>query len=447
MREEQSFEKYHPRVRQDPRKETNMNVQAMQQWLRDEAVKRDDETVRWTAEMVRIPSEVPLSDTRAIADYARDVISGFDGMVVSEHTLEEPVRNIVGVCKGLKTPGPGGPKRLIFNGHLDTYPVGDLSQWDDDPFSGLIKDGRIYGRGSCDMKGGIAAAMTAVKLLSERRDLWSGEVVLALGGDEENMGERGTKYLLDTVPEAVGDAMICPDVGVANVLRFGQKGMYWISLEAEGKPGHGAHVHKGVNAIDRLVEGITRINREVGGLPVNAPEMVTRAILDSAHISEPIAGKGETEVLQKVTVNFGQIGGGLTPNLIPASAWAKADIRIPVGVSLETVAAKVKEIVDSIEGLSYTAMRAYAPNYSDPDHEIFDILKRVVSDVLHKETVNTMRVGASDARLYRIFKNVPSVNCGLTPFGLGGPNEYTDIKEMIDLSAIHALAAYEFLSE
>lgn len=419
-----------------------MDKQALQKWLREEAVKRGDETVKWCSEMVKIPSEVPLSDTRDVCEYAKKIITGFGGLEISEHTQEEPVRNMVAVLKGN---GKGKGKRLIFNGHLDTYPVGDRAAWDDDPFSGKIANGKIHGRGACDMKGGIAAAMMATKLLSEHLDMWSGEIVLALAGDEENMGERGTKYLLDTVPAAVGDAMICPDVGVANVLRFGQKGMYWISLEAVGKPGHGAHVHKGINAIDRLVEGITRINREVGGLPVNAPEMVTRAILDSAHVSEPLAGKGETEVLQKVTVNFGQIGGGLTPNLIPAGAWAKADIRIPVGVTLDQVIAKVKEIVDSIEGLSYTAMRAYAPNYSDPNHEIFGVLKKVVADVMQTEVVNTMRVGASDARLYRLVKQVPSVNCGLTPYGLGGPNEYTDIKEMVDLSVIHALAALEYL--
>lgn len=403
-----------------------------------------DELVKWTSELVQIPTEVPLSDTRAAADYAAAILAACEGSTVTQHCQEEPVRNLVAVLKGT---GRGTPRRLVFNGHLDTYPAGDHAGWAENPFSGAVRDGKIHGRGAADMKGGIASAMLTYKLLSQCRESWFGELVLTLAGDEENMGERGTKFLLDTVPAAMGDAMICPDVGVANVLRFGQKGMYWIELRAEGKAGHGAHVHRGINAIDRLVEGIRRINSELAALPVNAPPEVTQAILAAAEVSEPLAGKGETDVLQRVTVNFGVIEGGLTPNLIPASASAKADIRIPVGVSLEQVADTVRGIVDSIEGLSYTPLRAYQPNHSPLDAPIFGIVKANVERVLQTKTVITMRVGASDARLYRLVKGVPSINCGLTPYNLGAPNEYADLEEMVRLAKIHVGAAFDFLNQ
>ena len=77
----------------------------------------------------------------------------------------------------------------------------------------MIEDGRLYGRGAVDMKGGIAASIMAFKLLAEVRDGWTGEVVLTLAADEESMGTWGSDYLLRTKPESRGDALICGDAG------------------------------------------------------------------------------------------------------------------------------------------------------------------------------------------------------------------------------------------
>lgn len=395
-----------------------------------------------TSRLVQIPSESPESDTRQMAKEIADFLEQIDGVEVIFHKLEEPITNIVARVKG-NSPG----KCLILNGHLDTYPVGDASLWTNDPFSGHEEGGRMYGRGVSDMKGGIASYLVTFMIMAELRDSWSGELVITLAGDEETMGIKGTKYLLDTVPHAAGDAMISGDVGTAKVLRFGEKGLMWIELNAIGKASHGAHVHKGENAIDRLVEGIDRLNKELVSLKVNAPEKVTKAIKASSEISERYSGEGETDVLQQVTVNFGVIEGGVSPNLIPAKASAQGDIRVPIGVEVEEVERKIKEIVDSIEGLSYNIFRQYEPNWSDINHEIFAYTADNVKYITGEVPVNTVRVGASDARHYRISKNVPSVNCGLNAYNLGGPDEYIEIEELIDLAKIHTLTAFDYLSE
>lgn len=399
-----------------------------------------DEMIRFCSEMVKIPSETPPSDTKQMADYVYEYVKGIEGAETSWYMKEDPVKNLVVRIDSGK---PG--KRLIFNGHLDTYPVGDQSLWSDSPWSGAVKDGFIWGRGSSDMKGGIACFVTAVKVLASHRELWNGEIVLTLAGDEEAMSDRGTQYLLDQVEEASGDAMICADVGAPDSLRFGQKGLLWIRLDAVGKSAHGAHLHKGISAINRLVEAVRRINEEVPQLEVHMPEKVREAILKGAEISEKGAGPGETEVLQKVTVNFGTIQGGLSPNLVPASASAEADIRIPAGVTIDAIKEKIEEILKEIEGVDYTVMRAYEANWSDPDDILFQIVKEKSEEVLKKEVVVTFRVGASDARLYRLSKNIPTINCGLTPFGLGGPDEHVSIDEMVKIAQIHALSAAEFL--
>ncbi len=102
---------------------------------------------------------------------------------------------------------------------------------------GVLKDGKLYGRGVSDMKGGLACSLLAAKLLAENRDAWSGEIVLTLAGDEENMGSLGTGYMMDHVPHARGDANICGDVGSPKVVRFGEKGLMWVEVEATGFPG------------------------------------------------------------------------------------------------------------------------------------------------------------------------------------------------------------------
>lgn len=395
-----------------------------------------------TSRLVQIPSESPESDTRQMVKEIADFLEQIDGVEISFHTLEEPITNIVARIKG-KNPG----KRLILNGHLDTYPAGNESLWTHHPFSGHEENGRMYGRGVSDMKGGIASYLVTFMIMAEMRDSWSGELVITLAGDEETMGVKGTKYLLDTVPHASGDAMISGDAGAAKVLRFGEKGLMWIELNAIGKASHGAHVHKGENAIDRLVEGIDRMNKELVSLKVNAPKEVTQAIKESSEISERYSGEGETEVLQQVTVNFGTIEGGVSPNLIPAKASAQGDIRVPVGVSMSEVEQKIKEITESVEGLSYHIFRQYEPNRSDINHEIFVFTADNVEYITGEKPVNTMRVGASDARHYRISKNIPSVNCGLNPYNLGGPDEYIEIEELTDLAKIHTLTAFDYLSE
>lgn len=420
----------------------NMSFQDLRGRLIKELNEKEDFLVNLCSKLVKIPSESPTSDTRELVQFLVNFLHGIEGSEVSVHTLEEPIQNIVARIKGN---GPG--KRLIFNGHLDTYPVGDQSAWTVNPFGGEIENRRLYGRGSSDMKGGIASYLLTFMILANYRNEWSGELVLTLAGDEETMGVKGTKFLLDTVPEATGDAMICGDVGSPLVLRFGEKGLYWLELSAEGKPGHGAHVHKGVNAIDRLVEGISKINETLRNLPVQHEEAIRNAILNASEVSEKISGSGETEVLQTVTVNFGEIQGGISPNLIPDRATAKADIRLPIGTTIAQIDEKIKEIVEPIEGLSYKVLRRYEPNWSDVNHEIFALTAKNVHEIMGQAPVITIRVGASDARHYRISQQVPTVVCGLTPYNLGGPDEYIELDELLDVAKIHLLTAFDYLSK
>jgi acetylornithine deacetylase/succinyl-diaminopimelate desuccinylase-like protein len=398
-----------------------------------------DRRVETTRRLVAVASPNPPSDTCAVAKVAATLLREIPGLEVERIEPEPRVVSLVGRLKGGR---PG--RRLIFNGHLDTFPIREDLAWTVPPLGGVLKDGKLYGRGVCDMKGGIACSLLAATLLAEQRDAWAGEVVLTLAGDEENMGSLGTGYMLQHIRHARGDANICGDVGSPRVARFGEKGLMWIEVEASGTPAHGAHVHRGVNAIDRLRRALDRL-KDLEKLPVGAPASVTDAIAKAKAISEPLSGAGESDTLQRITVNIGTIEGGTSPNLVPTNAIARADIRLPVGVTTSELAARLDEWLRPIEGVTWRAVRRFEPSYTDPGHEIVRRTAAVASEVLGEPAVANMRVGGSDSRWYRQH-DVPTVVLGLTPFNMGGPDEYVLVDELLAVAKIHTLVAYDFLT-
>jgi len=396
------------------------------------------ELIEVTQTLVRIPSETPPSDTRSAAQAVLGMLSDLDHVSTAIHSSEPPIDNLVATLRASR---PG--KRLILNGHLDTYPVGDPMEWTDDPYSGIVRDGKIFGRGSADMKGGVACLLQTFKLLAQIRDVWAGELVLVLAGDEESMGVLGSQFLLEAVPEARGDAMLNADVGSPIVPRIGEKGMIWVDVLATGKPAHGAHVHRGENAIDAIRHAMDAL-AQLSGFPVTAPDEVTRTIEQAKPISEPLGGPGESDVLQKVTVNFGRIQGGRTANLVPDRAEVNVDIRLPMGVSVARIEAEIARLLEPINGIQFEITRRYEPTWTSPEDPIVNAVMQACGTVLDGSPVANMRVGASDARLYRA-ANIPTVVCGLTPHNLGAPDEFVEIDELIDVTKIHTLSALNYL--
>jgi acetylornithine deacetylase/succinyl-diaminopimelate desuccinylase-like protein len=404
------------------------------------AATRRDEIVATARALIATPSPNPPLDTGPIANAAAKLLR--QQVPDAEIALHHPGEGVVNLVARIHGAGPG--RRLVMNGHLDTYPVNEALPWTVDPLGGMVRDGRLYGRGAADMKGGIAASMTAFALLAEHRALWRGEVVLTLAGDEESMGTLGTKWLIDNVPHAIGDAVIIGDAGSPAVLRFGEKGFLWVELEAVGKPAHGAHVHLGVNAVDRLRAALDAL-AGLRDMDVAAPDEVTRAIAAARAVSEPLSGAGEADTLGHVTVNIGHIAGGTSMNLIPASARAGVDIRLPVGVSSAHVEARIAAALGAMEGVTWRMRRRYEPSFTPPDAEIVRTVAAAAGEVLGRAPAINMRVGGSDARLTRM-ADIPTVVYGPTPHNMGGADEYALVEELHAVATVHALAALDFLS-
>ena len=400
---------------------------------------RPDAVAELALRLVRAASPNPPGSTSDAADVAAAILK--EHVPDAEIVRHEPAPGIVNLAARIHGRGPG--PRVIFNGHLDTYPVGAPEDWTVDP-SGVLDGDRLYGRGASDMKGGIAAAILAFAALAKVRSHWCGELVLTLAGDEETMGPLGTRWLMDNLPWATGDAVLIADAGSPQVLRFGEKGFLWVEVVASGRPAHGAHVHRGDNAIDRLRAALDRLSR-LPDLVFDTPSTVREAIAASKPISEPLAGVGEAEVLGRCTVNIGQIQGGTSPNLVPARASAALDIRIPVGLSIKTVEEALTRALDE-PGLSYQVMRRFAPNYTDPSHPLVVSCAAAARAVTGAPVAVNMRVGGSDARWFRM-AGLPTVVYGPTPHGMGGPDEFVLVSDLDQVARVHALTAFDLLQD
>jgi len=401
---------------------------------------RQTDLVAIAQALIAIPSPNPPLATGAVAAVAAELVQRH--VPGAELTLHEAGEGVVNLVARLHGAGPG--RRLVLSGHLDTYPVNEALPWTVDPLGGLVRDGRIYGRGAADMKGGIAASIVAMAVLAERRAAWKGEAVLTLSGDEESMGALGAEWLLHNVPYASGDAVIIGDAGSPAVVRFGEKGFLWIEVDAVGKPAHGAHVHLGHNAIDRLRAALDALS-SLRDMPVSAPHAVSQAIAAARPLSEALSGAGEADALEHVTVNIGHVAGGTSMNLIPASARAGVDIRLPVGVFAAAVEARIGTVLGRLEGVSWRVLRRTEPSFTPPNSEFMLIVAEAAREILGQIPAVNMRVGASDSRVFRR-AGIPTVVYGPTPFNMGGADEYSLLDELQTVAAVHALAAIRFLS-
>ena len=389
--------------------------------------------------LVRTPSENPPGDTTALAARIERFLAALPGMYITRVVAKE---NAVNLIARLPFGRPG--RRLLMNGHLDTFTATDPSGWTHERFGGAIHDGRLYGRGACDMKAGLAAAMMTAKLLATDPHGLAGELVLAFVSDEETGGTYGTQFLLANVPEARGDAMLSADAGSPSVVRFGEKGQLWVEVIARGKSNHGAHVHLGENAIVLLMQALDAL-RTLEALPVDIPAGVMAAMLDAKPVSEAISGSGEFDTLSRVTVNIGTITGGIAVNIIPDVATARADIRFPPGLALEQVLAQIDVRLRSLGGVEWKVLSSHEPNVTDPAEEIVRLLVKHAAATTGGKVVANMRPGFSDSRFYRA-AGIPSVVYGPAPYNMGGADEYVLLEDLRAVFAVHVRVASEYLA-
>ncbi|MBO9521555.1 MAG: M20 family metallopeptidase [Nocardioidaceae bacterium] len=274
-----------------------------------------DNVIRDTQSLVRIDSQNPGPLEAACADWVEQRLLAAD-IKVQRQPVAEGRDNLVAVVPG----NPDAP-RLVLLAHLDTVPVG--AGWTRDPFGGEIADGRIYGRGTCDMKGGLALAINVLETLSKNPLPNVGDVVLVATVDEEAPGMLGAHALVASGFLRPDDQVLAPEpTGMR--LRIAQMGLRWITVRIHGRMAHAGRAHLGIDANHLLAEIVSRLKVTFAGMDVEDP------------------------LLGKPRFTCGTFTGGVATNVVPPTAEANLDLRIVPPMTIDDLELLVREHVDAV---------------------------------------------------------------------------------------------------
>lgn len=287
-----------------------------------------DEVVGLTQRLVRIPSVWrpgdPGANETAVAQAVAEWLRG-EGFAVAVEEVSPGRPNVVGWLDG-GAPGP----TLCLEGHTDVVTEGDPGEWRHGPWSGALEDGRLYGRGAADMKGGLAGAMVAAAALRRAGIRFGGRLLVAALVDEE-AGMTGARHFVRTpLGASVSAAIICEPE--QNEVCLEQKGVFWARVMVHGRMAHGAMPYAGVNPIPALgayLAGLPGLERRVRrGVPPN--RFLGRPHLTPTICRAPVAGAPQN-------------------NVIPSGAEIRVDVRLVPGVTPESVLARLEALARTTE--------------------------------------------------------------------------------------------------
>lgn len=380
-----------------------------------------DEAIGLLSELVRAESVNPPGDIRKAADVIMRKARTFTENVEIV-SCEETVPNL------FVTLHPGARPQLLYNGHLDTVPVGDVNNWEVDPFGAVIRENRMFGRGVADMKGGVAAMLMAAKVLAAENVPLKGSLVLSFVGDEETGGMKGAGYLMENgyyAPDMVVVGEITNDSGIA----IAEKGAAVYVLTTRGKTAHGSTPWVGVNAIDKMVRILYRLQTEL----------------------VPALGRRESGFLPPASMNIGTIRGGVGFNVVADSCEVVIDRRTLPAESIDAVTREIQEVIDDVKRkdpevdanlllLGYGAPFETAPGETicQKARETMEELGRPADFVGYEQVC--------DGRFFSA-KGIPTIMIGPgTARKAHTPNESLELDQYLDAIKVYALLAMNALA-
>ncbi|MEM3018487.1 MAG: YgeY family selenium metabolism-linked hydrolase [Candidatus Bathyarchaeia archaeon] len=373
--------------------------------------RRKGKTISLLQEMVKTPSVTGEEKTIAelIAHEMRTI--GLSNVRI------DGLGNVIGETGG------GEKTQLLYNGHMDTVPVGERDLWQIDPYSGEVRDGKVWGRGACDMKGALAAMLSAADALNTANQTLQGKLIITAVVLEENAALEGTKYTIE-------EDGIKPDyalVGEATGLNvsLGSRGRIELQLTSKGRTAHASTPTKGVNAIMEMVK--------LAGL-LEEMKLPRHEFLGST-----------TQAITNITCSPGR------SNVIPDLCTVTIDRRIVPGEDQERV---VKDFMELFSGSGIReeeyAIRVskYAPPaYVPPENPVVKALSRAAESVTGKTPEFTKYRFGTDASYLGTIAGIPTVGLGPGDEMLAhSPNENVPIDEVITAAKIYAMLALTLLA-
>jgi len=399
---------------------------------------RRDEITKLCSDLIRIPSENPPGNVKDIISF----ISRFLANKGIENQIREADNKHPNIIASIGD-GPG----LIFNGHCDVVPVGDIARWNFNPFSGEITASRIRGRGASDMKCGLGAALFAIGVFSQEKIPLNGSLQLHIVSDEETGGEYGTKWLVESGFAKNTFACIVAEPTGRDSCEVGQKGQARVHLIAEGTAAHGSiGNYVGENAIMKVVSILNRIE-ELRNMKGNYSQSQIQVLLDSKKITqEKLKKPNVSDVIDHVTVNPGIIKGGIKINIVPDLCEADIDIRIPIGLPSGDVIERFKDMLQQLDlgRIRYSFVCSEA-NFTEVSEPLVQTIVKNAEAVWHSKVIPSYQWASSDARYYRL-KGIPTVQYGpANTEGIHSYNEDVDIEDVLNAAKVYSAAICDLL--
>ena len=317
------------------------------------------------------------------------------------------------------SPKSGFKRTLAFNGHVDVVPPGKESLWDSNPFSGEIRNARIFGRGSVDMKSSVAAFLVALKEIIEEEEL-SSSFVLLITSDEEGNAEYGTKELLNWIvknKEVVDDCLVGEPTSsklVGDTIKIGRRGSLSGFIVCKGKQGHIAYPAKAVNPVEDLIHFLSKLK--------------SLKLDDGSKFFEPSSLNIST-----IDTNNESL------NVIPENSYANFNVRFNDQHSSSSLTKKIDLLVSKHNEESNASLeikyKCSGESFLTEPGQLSDLLTTSIKEIAGIDCKLSTGGGTSDARFIRDY-------CPVVEFGLVGDtmhqiNENTKVDDIVMLKQIY----------
>lgn len=370
---------------------------------------REEELIELTQSLIRIPSH---KDTPGFEREVAEFINQFllnEGIESELHPVIDGRPNVVATIRG-----DGSGHSLMFNGHTDTVLPYNMTI---EPFSAFIDDGKIFGRGSVDMKGALACFMMTLVAVKRSGFIPGGDLIFTGVIGEEGKSE-GTEYIVNSNIRA--DAAI---VGEPSDYEYaiGHRGLEWFDVTFYGKASHSGKPELGVNAIEQAMTFINKVKE----------------------VLYPKLKEKYNEYMGGSVMNFGTISGGTEQSTVADKCILRIDRRFIPGEDEDTAMTEYQEIIDLLkaEDKTFNAKIEITPEsilalYHPPlitsfNEPIVTSVRQAVKNVIHTEPTITRGIGWSDAALLKTYANIPTVVLG--PGDLSLAHTEAEFVKIIDL--------------
>jgi succinyl-diaminopimelate desuccinylase len=398
------------------------------------------EMIEFLQGMVRIPTVNPPGDNyAACAEYIgrRYKSLGYETSLISaddhpDHSRKYPRVNVVGRLAGAST----GPC-LHYNGHLDVVPAGD--GWNVDPFGAEVSNGKLWGRGTCDMKAGIAASLYAIEALRRAGVKLHGVVEQSATVDEESGGFAGVAYLAERGILAHGKQQHVVITEPLNPDRIclGHRGVWWFDVTLHGRTAHGSMPFLGSSAIEHMADAIALLR---------GPMATTLA---QRRTALPVVPDGA----RQPTININGISGGQALTAVQSPCVADrctmvVDRRFLSEENLDDVRAEMTSLFAGL-GVPFDMVDRMVvhPTATRPDAEIVTSLQAAVRQVLTREATLVASPGTYDQKHFSRLAGIhEAVAYGPGRLDLAHqPNEHVALVDLQNAASVMAISAAQLL--